>query len=244
MTARLLAAALIAFAALAEGASATEIRGVVELYTSQGCSACPPADRILGEFARDGSIVALTMPVDYWDYIGWKDTLAKPRHTMRQRAYAKARGDRDVYTPQVVVNGRTHVLGSDRAAIDRALEGPPSDDGTLSLHLTVGAADGKVTVEVPSATTTPASGQVWLCALVKETPVEIGRGENRGKTLTYYNVVRRWVKLGDWDGRQRTFTTPLREIGNDGIDAVAVIVQGGTADSPGTMFGAGVAALH
>ena len=96
-----------------------EPRAVIELFTSQGCSSCPPADKLAGELARDPSIIVMSLPIDYWDYLGWKDTLALPGHTKRQRAYAQARGDREVYTPQVVVNGVAHVLGSDKDAIEQ-----------------------------------------------------------------------------------------------------------------------------
>ena len=115
---------LVAFAAAAltpaSVAPASRAR-VIELFTSQGCSSCPPADKLLGELARDPSLIALSLPVDYWDYLGWKDTLALHGHSDRQRAYAQARGDREVYTPQVVVNGVVHVLGSDKAAIEHAI---------------------------------------------------------------------------------------------------------------------------
>src|SRR3989440_1108156 len=97
-------------------------RAVVELFTSQGCSSCPPADRILGELAQDPSIIALSMPIDYWDYLGWKDTLADARFSARQRAYSRVRGDREVYTPQLVVNGAVHVVGSDRESIQIAID--------------------------------------------------------------------------------------------------------------------------
>src|SRR5580692_5249582 len=102
-------------------AHAGEPRAFLELFTSQGCSSCPPADKLLGELSGDPSVVALSVPIDYWDYLGWKDTLASPGHSARQRAYAKVRGDRQVYTPQIVVNGAMHVLGSDRAAVDRMI---------------------------------------------------------------------------------------------------------------------------
>jgi hypothetical protein len=97
-----------------------EPRAVVELFTSQGCSSCPAADKLLGELAADPSLVPISVPIDYWDYLGWKDTLADPRNTARQKAYAYARGDGQVYTPQVVVNGAVHALGSDKAAIEHA----------------------------------------------------------------------------------------------------------------------------
>src|SRR6516165_8263095 len=96
-------------------------RAVVELFTSQGCSSCPPADRILGELAKDPSVIAMSMPIDYWDYLGWKDTLADARFSARQRAYSRVRGDRDVYTPQAVINGSMHVIGSDRNSIENAI---------------------------------------------------------------------------------------------------------------------------
>src|SRR5438876_88668 len=97
-----------------------EPRAVIELFTSQGCSSCPAADKLLGELSRDPSLVTMSLAVDYWDYLGWKDTLALHGHSDRQRAYAEVRGDREVYTPQVVVNGVAHALGSDRAAIEKA----------------------------------------------------------------------------------------------------------------------------
>src|SRR5690349_24856787 len=97
-------------------------RAVVALFPSQGCSSCPPADKIMGELAKDPSVIALSMPIDYWDYLGWKDTLADSRFSARQKAYSHMRGDRDVYTPQVIVNGAAHVIGRDRARIEGAIK--------------------------------------------------------------------------------------------------------------------------
>src|SRR5476651_2267604 len=138
------AAALIS-TALTAPVSAGEPRAVIELFTSQGCSSCPAADKVIGELAHDPSLLTMSLAVDYWDYLGWKDTLALRDHTERQRAYANARGDRDVYTPQVVVNGIVHVLGSDKAAIEKAITQTRSTDAPLSLPVTVTVADGKVT---------------------------------------------------------------------------------------------------
>src|SRR5579871_2732445 len=119
ITPRRLPALLPLLAILATPALAAEPKPVVELFTSQGCSSCPPADRVLGELAREGRVIALSLPVDYWDYLGWKDTLAQHTNSMRQRGYASDRGGR-VYTPQVVVNGAMQVIGSDRPAIEAA----------------------------------------------------------------------------------------------------------------------------
>src|ERR1700710_2011265 len=110
----------------------SEPRAVVELFTSQGCSSCPAADKVLGELARDPNVIALSLPIDYWDYLGWKDTLADSRFTARQKAYSHARGDRDVYTPQVVVNGSTHVIGSGRAKNESGVETTTKNHGGMS----------------------------------------------------------------------------------------------------------------
>jgi hypothetical protein len=230
-------AVVAAFATTPVGA---EPRAVVELFTSQGCSSCPPADRLLGELARDPSLVAMSLPIDYWDYIGWKDTLAKPRHTLRQRFYAKTRGG-DVFTPQVVINGVTHAVGNDKTAIEHAIAESRREGVTLSLPVNVAVADGKLNVAIPAGAE-KAAGEVWLCALGTAVPVAIARGENSGHTVTYHNVVRRWVKLGDWTGAARTFSVPLTELAS--ADGAAVIVQAGTADRPGAMLGAALAAVH
>src|SRR6201987_2832559 len=112
-------------------------RAVVELFTSQGCSSCPSADKVLGELAKDPSIIALSMPIDYWDYLGWKDTLADARFSARQKAYSRVRGDREVYTPQAVINGSTHVIGRDRAGIENAIGTTTKDDGVMSVPVTM-----------------------------------------------------------------------------------------------------------
>jgi hypothetical protein len=230
-------------------ALAGEPRAVIELFTSQGCSSCPAADKLLGELARDPSLLTLSLSVDYWDYLGWKDTLAIHGHTVRQQAYANARGDREVYTPQVVVNGVIHVLGSDKAAIEKAIAKTRSTTAPLTLPVTIAVADGKVTVTVAAAKDAHSSGEVWLCPITGKVPVAVGRGENHGRTLTYHNVVRRWVKLGDWSGQAQTFTIPVNDIpGGDyslkDIDELAVVVQSGAAAKPGLMLGAATAALH
>jgi hypothetical protein len=221
--------------------AAAEPRAVVELFTSQGCSSCPPADRLLGELARDPTLVAMSLPIDYWDYIGWKDTLAKPRHAARQSFYAKTRGDGEVFTPQVVVNGLAYAVGSDKAAIEKAILQSRRNALTLSLPIKLAVDNGKVSVDVLAASG-EGSAEVWLCAIGTAVPVAIGRGENSGHTVTYHNVVRRWIKLGDWTGAARSFS--LSAVGLEGVDAVAVIVQGGTVDHPGTMLGAAMASLH
>ena len=126
-------------------------RAVVELFTSQGCSSCPPADKIIGELSNDPSIIALSMPIDYWDYLGWKDTLADSRFSARQRAYSRMRGDREVYTPQVVVNGSAHVIGSDRAGIESAIGKTDKGAGVMSVPVTMSLAGKQINVSVAAS---------------------------------------------------------------------------------------------
>jgi hypothetical protein len=215
---------------------------VVELFTSQGCSSCPAADKLAGELARDPSLVVLSLAIDYWDYLGWKDTLALPGHTNRQRAYSKVRGDREVYTPQAVVNGVTHVIGSDKQAIESAVAQTHKQSGMLSVPVSLSVAGDEISVSLP-ATANTAKGEIWLCPVARSVPVEIGKGENSGHTVTYHNVVRRWVKLGEWTGAARTYKVPVSDVTAAGGDAVAVVVQAGPKDAPSNMLGAAIAAL-
>jgi len=218
-------------------ATAGEPRALLELFTSQGCSSCPPADKLLGELANDPALVALSVPIDYWDYLGWKDTLASAAHSARQRAYARVRGDRQVYTPQIVVNGATHVLGSDRAAVERAVAQTNRDPAIMSLPVLLSLGGANLNVKVVAGKE-HAGGEVWLCPLARSVVVAIGRGENSGRTVTYHNVVRRWLKLGDWTGTDAMWRVPVSEIMSNGIDAAAVMVQQGTHDRPGIILGA------
>jgi hypothetical protein len=231
-------AAAVAFAS---SASAGEKRAVIELFTSQGCSSCPSADRLLGELSRDRSLVALSLSVEYWDYLGWKDTLALAGHAMRQRGYAKSRGDRQVYTPQAVVNGVAHTVGSDRAAIERAIGQSTAKPGTMSVPVTVADAGGRITVTLPDSSS-GARGEVWLCGVKKAIAVQIERGENRGRKVTYHNVVRDWHKLGEWTGQSRSWTVSRSDF-KAGVDEAAVIVQERSNGHPGRVLGAANIAL-
>ena len=219
-------------------------RAVVELFTSQGCSSCPPADEIIGELAKDPNVIALSMPIEYWDYLGWKDTLADSRFSARQKAYSQMRGDRDVYTPQVIVNGSANVIGSDRSAIENAIQNTQKP-GVMSVPVTMTLSGKQINVSVAaSKAATSAHGEVWICSVSKSVPISIGRGENRGREVTYYNVVRNILKVGDWNGSSGSWTVPLENITRDGVDAAVVFVQDGNRDKPGPMLGAAYSALR
>ena len=239
---RLVSAPLIVVLLVVSSAAAKagEPRALIELFTGQGCSSCPPADKLLGDLAADPSVVALSLPIDYWDYLGWKDTLAIPGHSSRQRAYARVRGDREVYTPQIVVNGATHVLGSDKAAVERAIAQTDRNAAVMSVPILISVGGGTLNVHIVAAKE-HASGEVWLCPVSRAIPVEVERGENRGHTITYHDVVRSWLKLGDFAGDDETFSVSVPQILREGIDAAAIVVQQGTKEKPGIVLGAAMA---
>jgi hypothetical protein len=239
---RLASAAILLFFQIEGcGFAAASPRAVLELFTSQGCSSCPPADKVLGEYAKDPSVVALSLPINIWDYLGWKDTLALPGHAVRQRAYAKMRGDRQVYTPQVIVNGDVHVLGSDRAAIERAIAQTDHNAAIMSVPVSLSTGQGNLTVTVKAVP--GAHGEVWLCPIASAVAVAIGRGENGGLTITYHNVVRGWRKLGDFTGTDATWRIPISDIEHHSVDGAAVMVQEGTRAEPGIVLGGAVTSL-
>ena len=221
-----------------------EPRAVIELFTSQGCSSCPPADKLMAEYAHDPSVVVMSLAVDYWDYLGWKDTLALGGHSNRQRAYAKARGDRQVYTPQAVIDGTVHALGSDKSAIERAIRQTREQNSPLQIPVKIEQAGDQLTVTVPASKDEKGQGEVWLCPITKSVPVSIARGENNGHTITYTNVVRRWIKLGDWSGKAETFNVPVKDVQAGGVDSAAVMVQSGASSAPKLMLGGAQIALQ
>jgi hypothetical protein len=236
-------AAVVICSSMQHSSVQAEPRAVIELFTSQGCSSCPPADQLLGELAADPSLVSVSVPVDYWDYLGWRDTLADPRNTARQKAYAHARGDGQVYTPQVVVNGALHALGSDKAAIELAIAASRKK-GAMSLRPTLSLDEGRLKVTVPDLVDAPAGAEVWLLGVLKAATITIGRGENKGRTITYHNVVRRWIKLGEWNGKANSWSIPVQTLKGANVDEAAVMVQSGTSEKPKAILGATLAAIH
>lgn len=210
-------------------------RAVLELFTSQGCSSCPPADKLAAEFAKRGDVMVLTFPVDYWDYLGWEDTLASPDHTARQKAYALARGDRKVFTPQIVVNGLDYFVGSDRAGIERAIERLEGSRGLLALKIETREREGLIEVDVPSAENM--SGEAWLLAFAKKREVAISRGENAKHHARYVNVVRKMTRLGTWNGKMVHFRVARAEAVPKDADGYVAVVQAGSGSKPGMILG-------
>jgi hypothetical protein len=155
------------------------------------------------------------------------------------------RGDRDLYTPQVVVNGSKHVIGSDRDRIEGAMTETRKNEGVMSVPVTMSVSGKQLTVSVEAAKgSAPAHGEVWICSVAKSVPITISRGENRGKEVTYHNVVRNLLKVGDWNGSSGSWTVPLENISREGVDAAVVYVQDGSRDKPGPMLGAAFTSLR
>ena len=212
---------------------AAEPRAVLELFTSQGCSSCPPADKLFAQLVHDPQFIVLSLPVDYWDRLGWKDTLAKHAFTQRQRAYARMRGDGQVYTPQAVINGSEHANGASRQAIDAAAE----TTSNLSVPVSAERTGDDVVVSVG----TPSSGgevnaTIVLLPYLASREVAIGRGENAREKVTYTNVVRDIMPAGHWSGQPLTRTVSAKDF--EGYDGIVVLLQTGTPERPGAILGA------
>jgi hypothetical protein len=224
------------------GDSAGGVKAVLELFTSQGCSSCPPADALMRSYVSRKDVIALSFPVDYWDYLGWKDTLANPKFSARQRHYAKQRGDGRVYTPQMMVNGRTHVVGSSASAIDEAISGTAADLAASRIPVRMRTEGKRLVIETgeaPAGATTR-EATIWLLMVHRETEVKIERGENRGRVVTYYNVVRDLSPVGMWTGKPATIELAREVVAEPGNELCVVLLQVGKA---GPIVGAAVSGL-
>jgi hypothetical protein len=217
-------------------------RAVVELFTSQGCSSCPPADALLKTLAADPSIIALSLPVDYWNYLGWKDTFASSRNTERQRNYARARGDGAIYTPQAIINGMVHVNGASKAEIEQAIATTSKTGGPQQIPVrfwqesnTLNFAMGG---EMPGHAAREAT--IWLGVVQTSGSVDIKQGENEGKTLTYTNIVRELTPIGIWKGQPLEVQLPRAALMQAEVQKIVVLLQEGRS---GPIIGGTLAGL-
>ena len=227
---RLVSLTLIALL-FSAGASAQPV--VVELFTSQGCSSCPPADEYLGDLARRPNIIALAYHVDYWDELGWKDRFSIPAAAQRQRGYVKRLSRAGAFTPQIVVSGDTSLVGSNRVEVERAIGG---DRDALAMKLS--KSGGNVLVQFTEAWREPMD--VYLVSYLARATDKIERGENARRTLKHFNVVRSFKRLGTWNGKPQRMTAPLAELPPDAT-SVAVILQ---RKNQGAIAGAAMLALR
>lgn len=220
---------------LAPTTAAAQPLVVAELFTSQGCSSCPPADEVLAELANEENVLALSIHVDYWDYLGWKDKLAQREFSDRQRSYANNRGDRMVYTPQLVINGREHLIGNHKDEVDAALKRAPAMTATVEISSNdmgiKAIVDGTLPTHAKMAT-------VFLASVSDKKTAKVLRGENTGKTLTYVNVVNEIRPIGMWSGGKATFSMPKRELMKHRTNQCVILIQLESDDGPGRIIGA------
>jgi hypothetical protein len=236
---RILSAALLACLA----APVLSRPAVVELFTSEGCSSCPPAEAYVGELARRANVLALAYHVDYWDELGWRDRFELPEAVQRQRLYAKSLRLATIYTPQIVLDGRGDFVGSDRAKIAAALAqsrtGVGVDvavrDGDIQIDL---AASGGPADAVAQAGAYPSD--VLLVSYQRSAVSNIGRGENAGRTLAEFNIVRSIRSLGTYTGRLQQYHAAVKTLPGDATD-VAVLVQ---SVGQNAIIGAAAHSLH
>lgn len=238
----ILAAVVWAAPALPEDKPARPI-GVLELFTSQGCNSCPKADALFAEIAAQKDVVALAYHVDYWDYLGWRDTLARPENTQRQRDYAKVFDKRSVYTPQAVINGRAHVTGSSRNAVESSFAEMTAAGEGMAVDVKIERVGDRIVIEAGQATQAFGEANVLLVYFDPVRSVEITRGENKGSTIAYWNAVTGFQSAGIWSGKPARFEMPASEIDRKGAGGCAVLLQKLTKDGlPGPVIGAAVLA--
>jgi hypothetical protein len=220
VTPRIVAATLVAATLFWQslGAAAEPAPVVVELFTSQGCNSCPPADRLLGELAERDGVLPLSFHITYWDRLGWPDTFGLEVSTRRQQLYADWLGLDRLYTPQMVIGGRLDVVGSARGRVLEAIEllrshrQPGPELSVAGDRLSVSAGDQD-------------EAAIWLIAFDDHHDVAVERGENRGRTLRYHHVVRELTRLAHWDGRALNVELPLARLAAAGRAGAVILVQ-------------------
>jgi hypothetical protein len=214
-------------------AGGKDVTGVVELFTSQGCSSCPPADKVLAALAGRDDVVALGYHVDYWDYLGWKDTLGSPENTARQYAYRLSLNTSTVYTPQAVINGASHENGADGTAIEASLKKP------LPVTLDIVRMRGSVKIQVPAGNTGGRNVHAIMVRYGADRTVAVERGENGGRDIRYANPVTGIQTLGMWHGEAATFELPDDAIFGSKGEGCAILLQAvGPDGTPGQILGA------
>lgn len=235
-----LGVALMGFAApsMAQTSNpAGEAKAVLELFTSQGCSSCPPADALLAQLGKQPGLITLSYSVDYWNYLGWHDTLSSPANSERQREYARSRGDGSVYTPQAVVDGLIHVNGSNEAAIEMAIRNAAKRLEEIKVPVSMYAEGDTLVVGIGAAaeTSKKRDATIWLAVAKDKETVSIPRGENRGRTITYSHPVRELAPVGMWKGEAMTLRLPLKDLRTKGGDHLVALLQ---VENGGPILGA------
>ena len=201
---------------------------VIELFTSQGCSDCPAADRIVAELAKRTDVLALSLPITYWDMLGWKDTFATEANTYRQKSYAKTMNRSGIYTPQLIVDGKLDVVGNQRDRVMSAIAARHAQIATETpINLALGIASGRVEIAIPAATARTKEktlATIWVMRTLSNATVNVQQGENKNHKLTYANLVRELHRAGEWTGEAMKIDLPMTT-GKSKHDGVAVVLQ-------------------
>jgi hypothetical protein len=213
-------------------------KGVVELFTSQGCASCPPADAALKKLVEQGDVVALSYHVDYWNYLGWTDTLSSKENTERQYGYAHSMGRSGVYTPQAIINGREHVKGMDLDAINGKIGSLSSAGQGLSVPVSARMNNDEIEIEIGAG---QGRADVVVAYFTKQEQIDVMRGENSGRQIEYWHSVYDVQTVGMWDGKALKITLPAKAMGRSKKDGCAILIQSSTAKGePSAILGAAV----
>lgn len=213
-------------------------KGVVELFTAQGCSSCPPADAAFRKLVNQGDVIALAYHVDYWNYLGWADTLSSKENTERQYGYAKTMGRSNVYTPQVIVNGRDHLAGADLNGINSKLDTYSSEGNGLNVPISAAMRGDELEIKIGAG---QGKANVVMVYFDKERTIDVEKGENSGKKISYLHSVTNVETVGMWDGKATTLTLPASVLQRPQLEGCAILLQSATADGdPAAILGATV----
>ncbi|WFR95017.1 DUF1223 domain-containing protein [Rhizobium tumorigenes] len=232
---------LLAGVALAGAAHAQDLgklKGVVELFTSQGCASCPPADAALKQLIEQGNVVALAYHVDYWNYLGWNDTMSSKDNTARQYAYARTLGRSSVYTPQAVLNGRDHLNGADLGAINVKLDDLSRAGQGLTVPVSAAMKGDELEIDIAAGL---GKANVVIAYFDREQRVDVTKGENTGQQIAYMHSVSDVETVGMWEGKPMHLTLPANVMDKAGRKGLAIMLQSSTATGdPAAIIGATV----
>ncbi|MBY5902789.1 DUF1223 domain-containing protein [Rhizobium leguminosarum] len=213
-------------------------KGVVELFTAQGCSSCPPADAAFRKLVNQGDVIALAYHVDYWNYLGWADTLSSKENTERQYGYARTMGRSNVYTPQAIVNGRGHLAGADLKGINSKIDTFSSEGNGLTVPINAAMRGDELEIKIGAG---QGKANVVMVYFDKEKTIDVEKGENSGQKISYLHSVTNVETVGMWDGKATSLTLPASVLQRPQLEGCAILLQSATADGdPAAILGATV----
>ncbi|EJT03516.1 thioredoxin family protein [Rhizobium sp. CCGE 510] len=213
-------------------------KGVVELFTAQGCSSCPPADAAFRKLVSQGDVIALAYHVDYWNYLGWADTLSSKENTERQYGYARTMGRSNVYTPQAIVNGRDHLAGADLNGINGKLDTYSGEGNGLTVPISTSMRGDELEIKIGAG---QGKANVVMVYFDKEKTIDVEKGENSGKKISYLHSVTNVETVGMWDGKATSLTLPASVLQRPQLEGCAILLQSATDNGdPAAILGATV----